>query len=34
VIVIDENNQVIYSQLVSEIADEPDYASALAALSA
>jgi thiol peroxidase len=34
VIVIDENDQVIYSQLVSEIADEPDYASALAALSA
>lgn len=34
VIVIDENNQVIYNQLVSEIADEPDYASALAALSA
>ncbi len=34
VIVIDENNQVIYNQLVSEIADEPDYASALTALSA
>jgi len=34
VIVIDENNQVIYNQLVSEIADEPDYASALAALTA
>ena len=34
VLVIDENDQVIYSQLVSEIADEPDYASALAALSA
>lgn len=33
VLVIDENDQVIYSQLVNEIADEPDYASALAALT-
>lgn len=33
VLVIDENDQVIYSQLVSEIADEPDYASALAVLA-
>lgn len=33
IIIIDENDKVIYSQLVSEIADEPDYASALAALA-
>ncbi len=32
VLVLDENNQVIHSQLVAEIADEPDYASALAVL--
>ena len=32
VVVIDENNKVIYTQLVPEIADEPDYDSALAAL--
>jgi len=32
VVVLDENNQVIHSQLVGEIKDEPDYAAALAAL--
>lgn len=32
VVVIDENGKVKYSQQVSEIADEPDYDSALAAL--
>ena len=32
VIVIDENDQVIYSQLAFEVADEPDYESALAKL--
>ncbi len=32
VVVLDENNKVVYSQLVGEIADEPDYRSALAAL--
>ena len=32
VVVLDENNQVIYSELVPEIAQEPDYNSALAAL--
>lgn len=32
VIVLDENDMVIYSQLVPEIADEPDYDAALAAL--
>jgi len=32
IVVIDENNKVSYSQLVSEIADEPDYDAALAAL--
>jgi thiol peroxidase len=34
IVVIDEFDQVIYTQLVSEIADEPDYASALAVLTA
>jgi thiol peroxidase len=33
VLVIDENDKVIYSQLVAEIADEPDYAGALAVLA-
>lgn len=33
VLVLDENNQVILSQLIPEIAQEPDYKSALAALS-
>ena len=34
VVVIDENNRVIHSELVSEIKDEPNYNAALAALSA
>lgn len=32
VVVIDENNKVVHSELVSEIAQEPDYATALAVL--
>lgn len=32
VVVLDENGKVIYTQQVSEIADEPDYEAALAAL--
>lgn len=32
VVVLDENNKVLHSQLVPEIADEPDYAAALAKL--
>ncbi|NWN90238.1 thiol peroxidase [Marinobacter adhaerens] len=32
VVVLDENNKVIHSQLVSEIHDEPDYDAALKAL--
>ena len=32
VIVADENNQVVYAQLVPEITEEPDYSAALAAL--
>ena len=32
IVVIDENDQVVYTQLVGEIADEPDYDAALAAL--
>ena len=32
VVVLDENDKVLHSELVSEIADEPDYATALAAL--
>lgn len=32
IIIIDEHDKIIYTQLVSEIADEPDYVSALAAL--
>lgn len=32
VVVLDENNSVRHAQLVSEIADEPDYAAALAVL--
>jgi thiol peroxidase len=32
VVVIDENDKVVYTQLVPEIADEPDYEAALAAL--
>ena len=33
VIVLDENNQVVHSELVSEIKQEPDYTPALAALA-
>jgi thiol peroxidase len=32
VVVVDESNQVLYSELVKEIKNEPDYAAALAAL--
>ena len=32
VVVLDENNRVLHSELVSEIKDEPDYAAALAVL--
>lgn len=32
VLVLDEDNKVVYSELVGEIANEPDYAAALAAL--
>jgi thiol peroxidase len=32
VVVLDENDKVVHSELVSEIANEPDYAAALAAL--
>jgi thiol peroxidase len=32
VVVLDADNRVLYTQLVPEIADEPDYAAALAAL--
>lgn len=34
VVVVDENNRVLHSQLVSEIKEEPDYAAALAQLQA
>ncbi len=33
VVIIDENNKITYSQLVQEIAEEPDYESALEVLS-
>ena len=33
VVVLDETNTVVYSQLVAEIADEPDYDTALKALA-
>ncbi|HUH57114.1 MAG TPA: thiol peroxidase, partial [Pseudomonadales bacterium] len=33
VVVLDENNKVLHSELVSEIGDEPNYESALKALS-
>lgn len=33
VVVLDEDNKVVHSELVSEIADEPDYDAALAALA-
>jgi thiol peroxidase len=32
VVVLDENNRVRYTELVPEIAQEPNYAAALAAL--
>lgn len=32
VVVLDENNKVLHTELVKEIADEPDYEAALAAL--
>ena len=32
VVVLDQNNKVVYTQLVPEIAEEPDYAAALKAL--
>jgi len=32
VVVLDENNRVVYTQLVPEIVQEPDYDAALAAL--
>lgn len=32
VVVIDENDKVVYTELVPEIVDEPDYEKALAAL--
>ena len=32
VVVVDGNNQVVHTQLVGEIADEPDYDAAIAAL--
>ena len=32
IVIIDEHDKVIYSQLVNELADEPDYEHALAAL--
>lgn len=34
VIILDENNRVIYSELVNELAHEPDYESALTVLTA
>ena len=33
VVVLDENDKVVYAQLVSEIKTEPDYAAALKALA-
>lgn len=33
IVIIDENDKVIYTQLVSEIADEPDYETALKVIS-
>lgn len=33
VVVLDENNQVLHSELVSEVAHEPDYSAALAVLA-
>jgi len=33
IVVLDENDKVTYTQLVSEIAEEPDYDKALAAVT-
>jgi len=33
VVVLDENNKVVYTELVPEIAQDPDFDAALAALS-
>jgi thiol peroxidase len=33
VVVLDANDQVLHSELVAEIGDEPDYAAAISALS-
>lgn len=33
VLVLDENGTIVYSELVAEVSEEPDYAAALAALS-
>ena len=33
VVVVDANDRVVYTQLVSELSEEPDYASALAAIA-
>jgi len=33
VVVLDANDKVLYTELVPEIADEPNYAKALAALA-
>ena len=33
VVVIDENDQLVYSEMVNEIGDEPDYEAAIAALN-
>ncbi len=33
IVIIDENDKVIYTELVAEVADEPDYESALSALA-
>ena len=33
IVILDQQNKVVYTQLVGEIADEPDYDSALAVLS-
>jgi len=33
IVILDKNDKVIYTELVSEVADEPDYESALSALA-
>ena len=32
VLILDENHQIIYAELVKEVTDEPDYEAALAVL--